>query len=111
LYVLQIDPRRNALVVGPASQLGRGRMRVKAVTFVSGQAPRYPASVTVKIRYTGCEAPATIRSAGAEQVEVTLGEPLRDVTPGQAAVFYQGPRVLGGGIIAQEEHDGRDEAG
>jgi len=99
LYVLAMDPARNALIVGPAAQLGRDRLLVREVSFVSGAAPPLPQPVTVKIRYTGAEVAATLHPAADGKVEVRLSRPLRDITPGQAAVFYQGEVVSGGGII------------
>jgi tRNA-specific 2-thiouridylase len=103
LYVIAIDVAHNALIVGTASQLGRRQLRVKDVQFVSGCPPSQPTPVTVKIRYTGQEAAATLHPGDKMRTSVRLSRPLRDVTPGQAAVFYQGEILLGGGIIAEEE--------
>jgi len=102
LYVLEIDVARNALIVGPASQLGRRHLQVTATNFVAGHLPPSPALASVKIRYTGAEVEATLHPGGAERMNVSLTTPLRDITPGQAAVFYQGEILLGGGIIAEE---------
>jgi tRNA-specific 2-thiouridylase len=102
LYVLAIDAARNALMVGPASQLGRRSLKVRNVRFVAGAPPPFPASVTVKIRYTGNEVGATLYPGDEASIRITLEEPLRDVTPGQGAVFYQGEIVLGGGIITDD---------
>jgi tRNA-specific 2-thiouridylase len=99
LYVLALDAARNALIVGPASQLGRQSLAVTEVSFVAGHPPPLPASVTTKIRYTGNEMEATLYPGDKRNLFVTLERPLRDVTPGQGAVFYQGEVVLGGGII------------
>jgi tRNA-specific 2-thiouridylase len=99
LYVLEKDVANNVLVVGPASQLGRRRFRVEGPSFVEGQPPPLPAAVTVQIRYTGRPAEAVLHPGEAETLNVHLKAPLRDVTPGQAAVFYRGDVVLGGGLI------------
>jgi tRNA-specific 2-thiouridylase len=101
LYVLEKDLTNNALVVGPASQLGRRRFRIERPSFVGGQPPPLPAAVSVKIRYTGRETEAMLHPGEGETLSVHLDIPLRDVTPGQAAVFYQGDVVLGGGLIAR----------
>jgi tRNA-specific 2-thiouridylase len=105
LYVLDVDAARNALIVGPASQLGRQHLLVSGATFVSGHLPSRSISVTIKIRYTSRKVGATIHPGSDGQLNVYLNAPLRDITPGQAAVFYQGEVLLGGGIIAEERQD------
>jgi tRNA-specific 2-thiouridylase len=105
LYVLEMDAARNALTVGPASELGAQSLRVMDVSFVIGHPPHLPAFASAKIRYTGQEVEATLRPGGDGIVNVHLTTPVRDVAPGQAAVFYRGEILLGGGIIAKEETD------
>jgi tRNA-specific 2-thiouridylase len=101
LYVLEKDIAHNALVVGPASRLGRLHFRVERLSFVAGHPPPLPVAVTVKIRYAGREAEAMLHPGEGETLSVHVDTPLRDVTPGQAAVFYHGDVVLGGGLIAR----------
>jgi tRNA-specific 2-thiouridylase len=101
LYVLEIDPAHNALVVGPSSQPGERRVRVGQVSFVNGQPPSVPTAITAKIRYTGREVEAVLFPARDRSVDLLLSTSLRDITPGQAAVFYRRDTVLGGGIIEQ----------
>jgi tRNA-specific 2-thiouridylase len=55
--------------------------------------------VTAKIRYSGLDAPATLEANADGSATLTFDEPQRAVTPGQAAVFFQGDRVLGGGVV------------
>ncbi|MCS7039999.1 MAG: tRNA 2-thiouridine(34) synthase MnmA [Anaerolineae bacterium] len=98
LFVLELRPETNTLVVGPAEQLGRDRFSVGQVNWIH-RAPDGPLSCTVKIRYRAADRPALVRPLAADRVEVVLTEPVRDLAPGQAAVFYDGERVLGGGII------------
>ena len=104
LYVLDIDVANNALIVGPASHLGRSSLHVVGASFVAGESPPLPSSVTVKIRYTGQEASATLHNGENETLDVHLDAPLRDITPGQAAVFYHGEMLVGGGIIAERRY-------
>jgi tRNA-specific 2-thiouridylase len=108
LYVLEMDTDRNALIVAPSSELGGHSFRVTGTSFVGGQPPPTPTAVTVRIRYTGREVAATLYEADGEAMDVRLAEPVRDITPGQAAVFYRGEVVLGGGII--DKHEMADSA-
>jgi tRNA-uridine 2-sulfurtransferase len=100
-YVVRIDPARNALIVGPSEALLRTRFVVARVSFVSGEWPLYPFRCTVKVRYRGGEAPATVLPSVDGTAEVRLDEPLRAISPGQSAVFYNREIVLGGGIVQE----------
>ncbi len=100
LYVLEKDTSRNALVVGSAHQLGCDGFRVVDPTFVLGRPPSLPAAVEVKIRSTARAAEAILYREDKGELTIRTVKPLRDVTPGQAAVFYRGEEVLGGGTIA-----------
>jgi len=98
LYVLRLDPVRNALVVGPEEALGQQELIAGQVSFVAGYAP--PVSgVTAKVRYKAPEAPGTLLPLDEGRVRLVFDQPQRAITPGQAVVFYQGEEVLGGGII------------
>jgi len=99
LYVLKIDVERNALVVGTADDLGRRKLTAREVNFVSGRKPEGPFEVTAKIRRQAAEVSATLTPISGGRVTLAFAEPLRDITPGQGVVFYQGEIVLGGGII------------
>lgn len=99
LFVLRLEPASNTLVVGPAAELGRDRLLARAVNWIAGQPPAGPMEVQVKIRYKARPAPAVVTPLPGERVEVILAEALRDITRGQAAVFYQGEECLGGGLI------------
>ena len=95
LYVLQIEPGSNRVVVGEESELMAPGLRGERLHWI-GPDPEGPVEATVKIRSRHPGVPARIRPLGDGRAEVEFAEPQRGVTPGQAAVFYQGTRVLGG---------------
>jgi tRNA-specific 2-thiouridylase len=101
LYVLRLDVARNALIVGPARELGQHALIADDVTYVSGEPPDSPVRVQAKIRYRAILADATWTPLEDKRARVAFDEPLRDITPGQAVVAYQGDLVLGGGIISE----------
>jgi tRNA-specific 2-thiouridylase len=98
LYVLGLEPETNRVVVGPEAGLYRDRFWVSRVKFVAGTPPAGRVQVGVKIRYRAEEAQAVLEPAAGGAM-IQFERPQRAITPGQAAVFYQGDLVLGGGII------------
>jgi tRNA-uridine 2-sulfurtransferase len=99
LYVLGKNATTNTLVVGAQDELGSSELTARDVNWVGGEAPRDPFRGEVKIRYTAREAWASVTPLEDGGVKVRFDAPQRDITAGQAAVFYQGELVLGGGII------------
>ncbi|MCQ3938468.1 MAG: tRNA 2-thiouridine(34) synthase MnmA [Chloroflexi bacterium] len=99
LYVITKHASRNALIVGTQEQMGTPELIARDVNWVSGAAPARPFRAEVKIRYTAKEVPAWVMPMDGDQVRVRFDAPVRDATKGQAAVFYQGELMLGGGII------------
>lgn len=99
LYVLAKDASRNVLVVGTQEELGTQALTAREVNWVSGDAPTEPFRAEVKIRYTAREAEAWVEPLAEGKVRVQFDAPQRDVTAGQAAVFYRGEVLVGGGII------------
>jgi tRNA-specific 2-thiouridylase len=99
LYVLEVLPAENAVVVGDEADLLAPGLSGERLHWI-GPAPSGPVEVTVKIRSRHPGVAALVRprpqGEGGGLVEVGFAEPQRGVTPGQAAVFYQGSRVLGG---------------
>lgn len=99
LYVLEIRPAENALIVGTASELGRDELTASSVSFVAGSPPPIPAHITAKIRYRAREERAVITGVEDDRASVRFAAPLRDITAGQGVVFYHEDLVLGGGVI------------
>jgi tRNA-specific 2-thiouridylase len=99
LYVLEIDPASRRVVVGEESDLRRDTCEIRDVNWIAGAPPAEPVEALVRIRYRHEPAAAVITSNGAAGASVRFRQPQRAVTPGQAAVFYSGEEVLGGGWI------------
>ncbi|MCY4538075.1 MAG: tRNA 2-thiouridine(34) synthase MnmA [Chloroflexi bacterium] len=103
LYVLQMNPADNSLVVGTRGELGRDDLLADSVNWVSGEAPARPLRAGVKIRYKARAQPATVDPIGEDQIYLRFDDPQRDITPGQGAVIYDGDVCLGGGVIRKFE--------
>jgi tRNA-specific 2-thiouridylase len=99
LYVIQIKNDTRQVVVGKDEELYSRTLSARRVNLISTPELREPMRVAVKIRHKHQPAPAVIESAGPDEVRVTFDEPQRALTPGQAAVFYDGDIVVGGGWI------------
>lgn len=102
LYVLRKELAENRLVVGPLAELGQRALTAGQINWIAGQPPEGPIRAQVKIRYKAVEAWASITATRPDCASVVFDEPLRDITPGQRAVFYQGEVCLGGGTIQGE---------
>ncbi len=97
-YVVRIEPESHRVVVGPEEALMRDEMVVSAINYPLGFSPQGPVDVNVKIRYKSSEAVAVLHPTGDGAI-IRFSKAQRSVTPGQAAVFYQGDVLLGGGTI------------
>jgi len=98
LYVLAIDPTRNAIIVGPADELGRNECYVKDIHYIS--APRTgPFQALAQIRYRAKPTPVIVTPNSDGIAHVHFRENQRDITPGQFLVLYDNETVLGGGTI------------
>ncbi|ERT05407.1 tRNA (5-methylaminomethyl-2-thiouridylate)-methyltransferase [Lyngbya aestuarii BL J] len=102
LYVIGIDAGRNLVIVGDRENATQTECIIKRVNWVSMAPPTSPIRAEVQIRYRAKPQPVTVvplNSAEDQQVKLIFDEPIFGITPGQAAVWYTGEIVLGGGII------------
>jgi len=97
-YVVSVDALTRRVTVGPPAALGKDVIDVAGVTW-AGAPPTEPVRAAVQIRYRHAPTPATIAVAD-DRARITFDTPERAPAPGQAAVFYDGETVLGGGFIA-----------
>ena len=99
LYVIQIKGDARQVVVGNAEDLYSRTLRARRVNLISVPGLQEPMRVAVKIRHRHEAAAATLEMGGEGEALVTFDQPQRAITPGQAAVFYDGDIVVGGGWI------------
>jgi len=99
LYVIQIKGDARQVVVGNQEELFSKTLRARRTNLISVAGLSAPMRAAVKIRHRHEPAPATIEQTAGQEILVTFDQPQRAVTPGQAAVFYDGDRVVGGGWI------------
>ena len=98
-FVLEIRPDTREVVIGNYEESLAESLTVSDLNFMSVEDLEKPRRVFVKIRYNHKGVWGRIEKTGADQVTCTFEEPQRAVTPGQAAVFYDGEYILGGGRI------------
>ena len=99
LYVLSIDKESNRVVVGEDQDLRANVCEIEGVNWISCERPAQPLRAFVKIRHKHPPALAVIEARDENHARITFEEPQRAITPGQAAVIYDGDRVLAGGWI------------
>lgn len=99
MYVVEIDTKRNAIIIGEDKDTLKQSLTANDVTFVSGVFPDKPIDIKAKIRYNSVESDAQLIPLENKSVQVIFKNPQRAITPGQSVVFYCGDEVLGGGII------------
>lgn len=101
LYVIKLDPQNHRVIVGPREALGCQTLLLRDVNWLGEKNQKKEYSIQVKIRSSQEPVAAKIELQDDRKAEVTLISPEYGVSPGQACVFYQGERVLGGGWIRQ----------
>jgi tRNA-uridine 2-sulfurtransferase len=101
LYVISIDAANNRVVVGDRTKATKSECTVNRVNWVSIAEPSSPIRAEVQVRYRTKPVPVTVVPWENSRVRIVFDEPQFSITPGQAAVWYDGEKVLGGGIIEQ----------
>lgn len=101
MYVRAICPADNTVVLSPDEELYSSSLIAGDFNWISGEAPAEPIACKAKIRYRHAEQPATVTPLPDGRVKVVFDKPQRAITPGQAAVIYDGDTVLGGGTIEE----------
>jgi len=104
LYVLEMDVRNNAVVVGKDEELKEKSLIASQLNLIAVSEIDHPLPVKARIRYKHKEADAVVIPLDKNRVRVEFSEPQRAVTPGQSVVFYDGDSVIGGGIIKGLDH-------
>lgn len=99
LFVLALDHAHNTLVVGTMAELGRDHLVATGVNWTLDRPVAAGMAASCKIRYRARAEACTLHPLPNGDVEVRFLEPLRDITPGQGAIFYDGDLCLGGGVI------------
>lgn len=103
LFVTALDTERNALIVGPVEATLRRTFVAERASFVRGQWPTAAFTCQVQVRAHAAPMEASILPLEQRRLQITFSQPQRAITPGQAAVLYDGDKVLGGGRIARTE--------
>ncbi len=98
-YVLRIVPGENDVVVGEREELLASGLEASQVNWLLEAPPQGPLACQAKIRYRHTPAAARVTALSGKRAKVEFDTPQSAVTPGQAVVFYEGSRVLGGGWI------------
>ncbi len=99
-YVIRLEREQNRLVIGSKSDLAATECMVSDINWIAAEPPDKAVSVKTRIRYRHQEAESILTPVGLHTAKIRFSRAQYAVTPGQAAVFYQGERVLGGGWIA-----------
>jgi tRNA-uridine 2-sulfurtransferase len=101
LYVIELDPAGNRVIVGEESALEREQFRIDRCNWIPFETPPATFEAVAKIRYNHAGTPATVTTLPGGEAQVRLHIPQRAITPGQACVFYQDDLVVGGGWICR----------
>jgi tRNA-specific 2-thiouridylase len=103
VYVAAKDMARNTVTLGPEASLYTTALTANNINLIACERIDTPLRVQVKTRYLQQEREAVVEQTGPDEIRVPFDEPQRAVTPGQAAVLYDGDLVVGGGTITGTE--------
>jgi tRNA-specific 2-thiouridylase len=101
LYVTDIDPQANTVVLGPNEDLFSTTLVADSINLIPFDSIPSPMRLKAKVRYRMPEQPCTVEQTGPDTIRVTFDQPQRAITPGQSVVLYQGDLVVGGGTISE----------
>ena len=110
IFVIKKDVSRNALIVGTREQLGQQDVAIRDVNWMDGQTPTITIPAEIKIRYKAKPIAGEVTALENGRVQATFFEPVFGITAGQAAVFYDGDKVIGGGIIDDDLNNHQNQA-
>ncbi|ACK70640.1 tRNA (5-methylaminomethyl-2-thiouridylate)-methyltransferase [Gloeothece citriformis PCC 7424] len=99
LYVVKLDPIMNRVIVGNRADAGQSECNVSRMNWVSIPDPSTPIQTEAQVRYRSFPVRVNVIPLGDNRITLVFDEPQFGITPGQAAVLYQGDILLGGGII------------
>jgi len=102
-YVVDLDAQTNRVIVGDLEDLVCDEFEIDRTNWIARELPDEDVDATVKIRYSQPGTPATVTSLENHRARIRLHVPQRAITPGQAAVIYDGDVVIGGGWICRGE--------
>lgn len=102
VYVVDIDPKKNIVVVGDNDEVFQKKLIANDINLISIEKLTEPIKIKGKIRYNFTEQPATVYPINDNEVEVVFDKPVRAVTPGQSVVFYDNDILVGGGTIIKK---------
>ena len=99
IYVIRKDVEKNLLIVGTKQELGSKRISIGEVNWIQGGAPALSTRYSIKIRYKATPVSGNLVSSNIGDYDIIFDEKIRDATPGQFAVLYDGDNVSGSGVI------------
>jgi tRNA-specific 2-thiouridylase len=100
-FVVELDPARNAVVVGPREALRATRLVADQVNLIAEDTLEASLEVEARVRHRAPRVAADVAPLAGGRIEVRLRVPQYAVTPGQSVVLYRGEVVVGGGVIAR----------